>query len=67
MSHRKKETRDLIARLRDDGWIVARKGPGDHVPVQTSHEAGGVTLDTGRREQAPGTLRSIDRQAGWDW
>ncbi len=28
---------------------------------------GRVTIDTGAREQIAGTLRSIYRQAGWEW
>ncbi len=67
MSNRNKETRDLIGRLRADGWVVARKGPGDHVQYKHPTKPGRVTLDAGRREQAMGTLRSIFRQAGWDW
>ncbi|MRI54432.1 type II toxin-antitoxin system HicA family toxin [Methylobacterium sp. DB1607] len=67
MSNRNKETRDLIGRLRADGWVVARKGPGGHVQYKHPTKPGRVTLDTGRREQAMGTLRSIFRQAGWDW
>nr|WP_301549700.1 type II toxin-antitoxin system HicA family toxin [Methylorubrum thiocyanatum] len=53
--------------MRQEGWIVARKGPGDHVQYKHPTKPGRVTLDTGRREQALGTLRSIYRQAGWEW
>lgn len=67
MPHRTRETRDLLSRLRTDGWIVARNGPGDHVQFKHPDKPGRVTLDTGRREQALGTLRSIYRQAGWEW
>ena len=67
VSYRNKETRGLIARLREEGWIVARKGPGDHVQYKHPTKPGRVTLDTGRRAQALGTLRSIYRQAGWEW
>ncbi len=67
MSNRNRETRDLLSRLRADGWVVARNGPGDHVQFKHPGKPGRVTLDTGRREQVLGTLRSIYRQAGWDW
>jgi predicted RNA binding protein YcfA (HicA-like mRNA interferase family) len=61
------KTRDVIAKLRQDGWSVARKGPGDHVQFQHPHKPGQVTLDAGARELPAGTLRSIYRQAGWEW
>jgi predicted RNA binding protein YcfA (HicA-like mRNA interferase family) len=60
-------TRDVAARLTRDGWIVARKGPGDHVQYRHPTKPGRVTLDAGAREIPTGTLRSIYRQAGWDW
>jgi predicted RNA binding protein YcfA (HicA-like mRNA interferase family) len=62
-----KKTRDLVAKLMQDGWQVARKGPGDHVQYRHPTKPGRVTIDTGAREQTPGTLRSIYRQAGWEW
>jgi len=61
------KTRDLIARLTTDGWVEARKGPGDHVQYRHPDKPGRVTIDRGAREQTTGTLRSIYRQAGWDW
>ena len=60
-------TRDVLARLRREGWIEARRGPGDHVQFRHPTRPGRVTIDTGAREQTTGTLRSIYRQAGWDW
>ena len=53
--------------LRADGWAVKRKGPGDHVQYAHSEKPGKVTLDMGAGEIPVGTLRSIYRQAGWDW
>ena len=67
MAVRQTVTRELMARLRDEGWFIARKGPGDHVQFKHPTKPGRVTIDTGRREQAIGTLRSIYRQAGWTW
>jgi predicted RNA binding protein YcfA (HicA-like mRNA interferase family) len=60
-------TRDVVAKLLADGWIVARKGPGDHVQYRHPAKPGRVTIDSGSREQTTGTLRSIYRQAGWEW
>jgi predicted RNA binding protein YcfA (HicA-like mRNA interferase family) len=61
------KTREIISRLLAEGWQEARKGPGDHVQYRHPAKPGRVTIDTGAREQTTGTLRSIYRQAGWDW
>jgi predicted RNA binding protein YcfA (HicA-like mRNA interferase family) len=53
--------------LRADGWSVKRKGPGDHVQFAHPDKPGKVTLDMGADPIPTGTLRSIFRQAGWDW
>lgn len=65
--HRARKTRDVIAALHADGWDVARKGPGDHVQFKHQTKPGKVTVDTGEPEIPTGTLRSIYRQAGWEW
>jgi predicted RNA binding protein YcfA (HicA-like mRNA interferase family) len=62
-----KKTRDVVAKLALDGWEVVRRGPGDHVQFKHPTKPGRVTLDSGASEQTPGTLRSIYRQAGWEW
>ncbi|MBN9022640.1 MAG: type II toxin-antitoxin system HicA family toxin [Rhizobiales bacterium] len=59
--------KEIVRRLRSDGWQVKRRGPGDHVQFAHPHRPGKVTVDMGAREFPPGTLRSIFRQAGWDW
>lgn len=61
------KTRDVISRLLAEGWTVARKGPGDHVQYKHPQRPGRVTVDMGLREIPVGTLRSIHRQAGWEW
>ena len=61
------KTRDVMAKLAADGWYIARNGPGDHVQYKHPTKPGRVTIDTGAREQTTGTLRSIYRQAGWEW
>lgn len=66
-SRRNATPREIAARLRKDGWVVKRKGPGDHVQYVHSERPGKVTLDTGARPIPTGTLRSIYRQAGWPW
>lgn len=59
--------REIASRLREDGWSVKRKGPGDHVQYVHPKRAGKVTLDMGADPIPTGTLRSIYRQAGWTW
>lgn len=66
-SHRSRKTRQIIADLRSDGWEVARNGPGDHVQFKHPTKPGKVTVDTGEPEIPTGTLRSIYRQADWEW
>lgn len=60
-------TRDVVARLKLEGWKVVRHGPGDHVQFKHPARLGRVTIDMGSREIPTGTLRSIYRQAGWKW
>ena len=60
-------TRDVLRQLTNDGWYEARKGPGDHVQFRHPTKPGRVTLAIGTREQTTSTLRSIYRQADWDW
>jgi predicted RNA binding protein YcfA (HicA-like mRNA interferase family) len=64
---RTNKTRDVAARLAQDGWTVARKGPGNYVQYKHRSKPGRVTLDAGAREIPTGTLRSTYRQAGWEW
>jgi predicted RNA binding protein YcfA (HicA-like mRNA interferase family) len=59
--------RQIVRRLQDEGWVVKRRGPGDHVQFAHPTKPGKVTVDMGVREYPVGTLRSIFRQAGWDW
>jgi len=59
--------KDVLRRLRADGWVVKRKGPGDHVQLVHPEKPGKVTVDMGARDIPIGTLRSIFRQAGWKW
>jgi predicted RNA binding protein YcfA (HicA-like mRNA interferase family) len=62
-----RKTRDAIWRLESEGWYVARKGPGDHIQFKHPSRPGRVTIDAGENEIPTGTLRSIYRQAGWEW
>jgi len=59
--------KELVRRLRADGWIEKRKGPGDHVQFTHPSKPGRVTVDMGSRDIPMGTLKSIYRMAGWKW
>ncbi len=59
--------KDAQRRLLNEGWFIARTGPGDHVQMKHPAKPGRVTLDMGVREIPIGTLRSVFRQAGWAW
>ena len=68
MSRKSNRTpREIAARLRRDGWTIKSRGPGDHVQYVHPTKPGKVTLDTGADPIPAGTLRSIYRQAGWEW
>jgi predicted RNA binding protein YcfA (HicA-like mRNA interferase family) len=58
---------DVQRRLANEGWFVARKGPGDHLQYKHATKPGRVTIDAGAGDIPTGTLRSIYRQAGWEW
>ncbi len=65
--HKPMTPREVIRRLEAEGWRVKRKGPGDHLQYTHPTKPGRVTVDTGVREFPIGTLKSLFRQAGWDW
>ncbi|AWN45649.1 type II toxin-antitoxin system HicA family toxin [Methylobacterium terrae] len=64
---RSNRTRDVVSALRSEGWQLVRKGPGDHLQFRHPTKPGKVTVDSGEPEIPTGTLRSIYRQAGWEW
>jgi predicted RNA binding protein YcfA (HicA-like mRNA interferase family) len=66
-TRRTERTRDIIERLSNDGWVLKRKGPGDHRQFVHPDKPGKVTIDMGAKELPIGTLRSVYRQAGWTW
>jgi predicted RNA binding protein YcfA (HicA-like mRNA interferase family) len=59
--------REVVRRLNAEGWVVKRRGPGDHVQLVHPTKPGRVTVDMGARDIPIGTLRSIFRQARWKW
>lgn len=65
MPKESRDTRKVITRLQQDGWI-ARKGKGDHVNFYKPGCTMIVTIDTGAKEVDPNIYRKIKRIAGWD-
>ncbi len=57
--------REIRAKLLADGFEEG-KGKGDHRNFKKAG-VGKVTLDMGAKEVPTGTLRSIYRQARWEW
>lgn len=39
--------KEIVKKLREDGWILKRKGPGDHVQFVHPDKPGKVTVDMG--------------------
>jgi len=57
-------SKDIIKRLTSDGWyLVGVKG--DHEKFK--HPPGHVVVPHPRKDVVIGTLKSIYRQAGWNW
>jgi predicted RNA binding protein YcfA (HicA-like mRNA interferase family) len=56
----------IIKRLTAEGWVRVG-GRGDHEKYQHPARAGHVVVPHPRKDLPIGTLRNIDRQAGWQW
>ncbi|MGO8997128.1 MAG: type II toxin-antitoxin system HicA family toxin [Polyangiaceae bacterium] len=54
---------DVIRRLRDDGWVLARV-KGSHHHFRHAEKPGIVTVPHPKKDIPLGTLKSIERQAG---
>ena len=59
-------SRDIRKRLIKDGWVQDRT-KGDHHQFKHQTLPGLVTLIHPQKDMPIGTLRSIFRQAGWEW
>ena len=60
------DSREILRLLRRDGWML-RNARGSHHQFTHPDKLGRVTLKHPSRDIATGTLRSIFRQAGWNW
>lgn len=58
-------SRDILKALVADGWGIKHQ-VGSHIQLVHPAKPGKVTLPHPKRDLAPGTVRSIARQAGLD-
>ena len=61
------KVRDIVNQLKTDGWVSVGM-VGSHEQFTHPTKPGKVTVPSGHGANAdlkPGTLRSIERQAGW--
>lgn len=59
-------SREIMSRLTADGW-VRDCAKGSHQQFKHPVKKGRVTLPHPKKDLPKGTVRSIARQAGWDW
>tara|TARA_S200002703_G_scaffold92375_1_gene79856 strand:+ start:203 stop:418 length:216 start_codon:yes stop_codon:yes gene_type:complete len=57
------DSREILKRLKDDGWEIVRTKGSDH---QLTHpeKPGRVTVPHPKRDLPKGTVKSIERQSG---
>jgi predicted RNA binding protein YcfA (HicA-like mRNA interferase family) len=56
-------SREVIQRLQADGWVLVRV-KGSHHQYQHPTKPGTVTVKHPVKDYKPGTLKSMERQAG---
>ena len=60
------KVREVLRRLREDGWYPIKGGKGDHHQFKHPTKPGKVTVaGEGNDDIPPKTLQSIFKQAGW--
>lgn len=59
-------SRDIIDRLKREGWILVNVR-GSHHNYRHPTSEGRVTVPHPKKDLPKGTVRSIFKQAGWDW
>ncbi|MDD9988356.1 MAG: type II toxin-antitoxin system HicA family toxin [Spirochaetaceae bacterium] len=59
-------SREVIRRLRREGWLL-HNVRGSHYQFKHAEKHGKVTVPHPSADLPIGTLKSIFRQAGWDW
>jgi predicted RNA binding protein YcfA (HicA-like mRNA interferase family) len=58
------DSREIIRRLRADGWVHVRT-KGSHHQFRHPEKAGLITVPHPRKDLPAGTVRAIEKQAGW--
>ncbi|MEL6602366.1 MAG: type II toxin-antitoxin system HicA family toxin [Cyanobacteria bacterium J06614_10] len=56
----------VIAKLKSDGWILVNT-KGSHKQFKHPNKKGRVTVPHPKKDLPIGTLKSIVKQAGWNW
>lgn len=59
-------SREIIKRLREEGWLLVHIR-GSHHQYKHPDKSGRVTVPHPKKNLPKGTLRSIYKQAGWQW
>ncbi len=59
-------SREIITRLKKDGWVLVHIR-GSHHQYKHPDQSGRVTVPHPKRDLPKGTVRSIFKQAGWEW
>jgi len=59
-------SKDIIKRLKAEGWVLHHV-KGDHHQFKHPERATKVTVPHPKKDLPIGTVRSIYRQAGWEW
>jgi predicted RNA binding protein YcfA (HicA-like mRNA interferase family) len=57
---------EIVRRLESEGWRKAHQA-GSHCKFKHPEKPGAVTVPHPKKDLPIGTLRSIYRQAGWQW
>jgi len=60
------KAKEIVSRLRKEGWSM-RNQTGSHAHYNHPTKPGLVTVSMHKGDIKKGTLRSIFRQAGWQW
>ena len=60
------KSKDIIRKLKKDGWIL-HNTVGSHQQFKHMVKEGKVTVPDPKKDLPIGTLKSIFRQAGWEW
>jgi predicted RNA binding protein YcfA (HicA-like mRNA interferase family) len=67
MQERLRDSKDIIRRLKKEGWYPLKSNSGDHHQFKHPTLPGKVTVDHPRKDLPWKTVQSIYRQAGWLW